>query len=219
MKTERLPLFPLNTVLIPGTVLPLHIFEPRYQIMLYRVLAGDQRFGVVLIHDGRPDISPAARTVEVGTVAEVTAVVPLDDGRSNISTTGRQRFRVTRLYHDQPYLTGDVELLSDDYAPSERLRALFDEVRHVSRRYVIMLLALSHEQVAHIRLPDEPVTLSYKVAGLLEHVLQPAERQRLLEAPGVEHRLYAELLVLRRELAILRRMGEMGAPGDKMSPN
>jgi len=219
MKTERLPLFPLNTVLIPGTVLPLHIFEPRYQIMLRRVLAGDQRFGVVLIHDGRPDISPAARTVEVGTVAEVTAVVPLDDGRINISTTGRQRFRVTRLYHDQPYLTGDVELLSDDYAPSERLRALFDEVRHMSRRYVIMLLALSREQVTHIRLPDEPVTLSYKVAGLLEHVLQPAERQRLLEAPGVEHRLYAELLVLRRELAILRRMGEMGAPGDKVSPN
>ncbi len=205
MKTERLPLFPLNTVLIPGTVLPLHIFEPRYQIMLRRVLAGDQRFGVVLIHDGRPDISPAAWTVEVGTVAEVTDVAPLDDGRSNISTTGRQRFR--------------VQLLSDDYIPSEHLRELFDAVQHVSRQYVTALLTLSREQMTHIRLPDEPVTLSYKVAGLLEHVLQPAERQKLLEAPGVEHRLYAELLVLRRELAILRRMGEMGDPGDKVSPN
>ncbi len=219
MTTERLPLFPLHTVLIPGTVLPLHIFEPRYQIMLRRVLAGDQRFGVVLIHDGSPDISLSARTVDVGTVAEVTAVVPLDDGRSNISTTGRQRFRVTRLYHDQPYLTGDVELLSDEYVPSDRLRALFDEVQHVSRRYVITLLTLSREQVAHIRLPNDPVTLSYKIAGLLEHVLQPSERQRLLAAPGVEHRLYAELLVLRRELAILRRMGEMGDPGDRVSPN
>src|SRR5690349_965615 len=123
MTRERLPLFPLGTVLLPGMVLPLHIFEPRYQVMMQQVLEGDRFFGVLLIRRGS-EVGQPAEPYDVGTVAEVTTVAPLDDGRMNISTTGRERFKVTAFYHDQPFLTGDVTYLSDAYNPSEGLTDL-----------------------------------------------------------------------------------------------
>jgi len=219
MTTERLPLFPLNTVLLPGMVLPLRIFEPRYRMMMRHVLAGERRFGVVLIRQGS-DVDPTAESCDVGTIAEVTDVVPVQDGSMNISTTGRWRFRVTQLHHDQPYLTGDVESLSDGYEPSEGLQDLQAEVARLSLQYVTIVLSLSREQATQVHLPRDPVTLSFKVAGLLmSNQHQPAEGQRLLESPTVERRLYEEVLLLRRELAILRHMGDMVDPGDRLSPN
>ncbi len=215
MTRERLPLFPLGTVLLPGMVLPLHIFEPRYQMMMQRVLDGDRRFGVLLIRRGS-EVGQPAEPYDVGTVAEVTAVVPLDDGRMNISTTGRERFRVTALYDDQPYLTGDVAYLSEAYNPSEGLAELQAEVERLGMEYVTTVLTLRAEQHQHVQLPANPLMLSYKVAGLLA-AMQPHEVQDLLQSQTLEHRLFAEVLLLRRELAILRRMSEMD--GGRLSPN
>lgn len=216
MAHERLPLFPLGAVLLPGTVLPLHIFESRYQLMLRRVLDGDRRFGVLLIRRGH-EVGAPAEPYDVGTVAEVMAVVPLDDGRMNISTTGTRRFRVVAFYDDQPYLTGDVEYLSDEYSPSEGLADLQAEVERLGMQYVTTMLTLRDEQVPHVRLPADPLTLSYKVAGFLG-ALQPHEVQELLQCPTLEHRLLAEIVLLRRELAILQRMSEM-TQGGRLSPN
>ena len=216
MTPERLPLFPLHTVLLPGMVLPLHIFEPRYQQMMEHVLAGDRRFGVLLIRRGL-EVGPDAEPAAVGTAAEVTAVVPLEDGRMNINTTGSRRFRVRQFYHDRVYLSGEVEYLSEQYTPSEQLAELQAEVERLCLDYMTLVLTLREEHLGQVRLPSDPVTLSYKVAGLLV-ALQPFEVQAVLEAPTVEHRLLAEVGLLRRELAILRRMGEMTADGG-ISPN
>lgn len=217
MTSERLPLFPLGTVLLPGTVLPLHIFEPRYQQMMRDVLDADRRFGVLLIRAGA-EVGALAEPYEVGTVAEVTSVVPLEAGMMNISTTGAQRFRVTRFYHDRTYLTGEVEYLSDAYMPSQELAELQAEVERLGLDYVTTVLVLRDEQIAHVQLPADPVTLSYKVAGLLV-AINAAEAQELLESPTLEHRLLAEVLLLRRELAILKRMGEMTGQSGRFSPN
>ncbi len=216
MKIERLPLFPLNTVLMPQMVLPLHIFEPRYRLMLDRVLTGERRFGVLLARGTLA--SDEAAPYEVGTVAEVTEVVPLESGRLNISTTGCTRFRVTRFHHDQPYLTGDIETLPDLYTASERLLALKAEVECLSLEYITTVLALSDEQVACVRLPADPVILSYKVAGLLV-AIQPFEAQELLASNSLDRRFSKEIVLLRRELAILRHMGAMPAPDGRSSPN
>jgi Lon protease-like protein len=216
--TERLPLFPLDTVLVPGMVLPLHIFELRYRTMLRRVLAEDRRFGVLLLRRGSA-VDPDPEPYDVGTVAEVTDVVTLGDGRANISTTGRQRFRVSAFHRDQPYLSADVELLDDPYQHTEQLMDLQEEVERLGLRYVTMLLTLTTEQVARVQLPRDPVMLSYKVAALFVGSMRVEEAQALLASPTVEHRLYGEILLLRRELAILRRMGEMGKPDGQRSPN
>ena len=199
-------------------VLPLHIFEPRYRIMMRHVMAGDRRFGVLLMRRGDGGDS-APEPHHVGTVAEVTDAVPLGDGRMNISTTGRQRFRVSVFRQDQPYLSADVDILADTYQSTERLMELQEEVERLGLRYVTMLLALTNEQVSHVQLPQDPVTLSYKVAALFVGSIHLEETQALLASPTVEHRLYGEILLLRRELAILRRMGEMGVADGQRSPN
>lgn len=216
--TERLPLFPLDVVLLPGMALPLHIFEPRYQIMMHHVMAGERRFGVLLVRRGA-DTDPDAEPYTVGTVAEVGAVAPLEGGLMDISTTGRQRFRVHAFHHDQPYLSGDIELWPDLYQSTERLLELQAEVERLGLHYVTVLLTLTNEQVTHVHLPRDPVMLSYKVAALFVDSVHAFEVQALLESPTVERRLYGEILLLRRELAILRRMSEMPDPHGRPAPN
>jgi len=104
-----LPLFPLHTVLFPGQLLPLHIFEPRYRLMVTECLAGQSTFGVVLIQEGA-EVGDEATPFDVGTTARIEQVNRLDDGRFNILCVGQARFRVLSLRHNRPYLSGDVDL-------------------------------------------------------------------------------------------------------------
>src|SRR4051794_27122666 len=99
---RRIPLFPLNVVLFPGMPLPLHIFEPRYQEMIRHCLQGDLLFGVCLIRSG-VEVGGEAEPHSVGTTCETLSVTPLGEGRMSLATVGRDRFRILRLHHDQPY--------------------------------------------------------------------------------------------------------------------
>src|SRR5262245_52263189 len=96
--------------------LPLHIFEPRYRLMLGRCLAEQQPFGVVLIRAGR-DVGAPATPYSVGTTAAILHHVRLPDGRYQILTVGRDRFRVCALDRSQPYLAGAVEPLPEPAPP------------------------------------------------------------------------------------------------------
>src|ERR1700719_5071984 len=111
MGPERISLFPLNVVLLPGAILPLHIFEPRYRQMVRCCLEEECEFGVLL---GLPK-----GIVRVGCSAEVTEVVKrYNDGRMDIITVGRSPFRITELVNADAYandelLEGDVDFLAD----------------------------------------------------------------------------------------------------------
>jgi Lon protease-like protein len=107
MGAERIPLFPLNVVLLPGAQLPLHIFEPRYREMVRDCLLSKSCFGMVLgTEDG---------VAGVGCTAEITEVVQrYEDGRLNILTIGRQPFRVVEFFNQQPLLRARVEYLEDE---------------------------------------------------------------------------------------------------------
>jgi Lon protease-like protein len=111
MGPERIPLFPLNVVLLPGAILPLHIFEPRYRQMVRHCVDEKREFGVLLA-------SPKG-IVRAGCTAEVTEVVKrYNDGRMDIITLGRSPFRVTQLVNADAYandelLEGDVDFLDD----------------------------------------------------------------------------------------------------------
>jgi len=106
MQPDRIPLFPLNVVLLPGEHLPLHIFEPRYRRMVRECLEASQPFGILLaVKDG---------IVKVGCSAEIELVTKrYDDGRMDILTIGRQPFRVVELFQDDPLLEGMVDYLDD----------------------------------------------------------------------------------------------------------
>jgi Lon protease-like protein len=106
MRPERIPLFPLNVVLLPGAELPLHIFEPRYRAMVKDCLAEKSEFGMLL--------SLPKGLARVGCTAEIRAVVKrYDDGRMDILAVGRAPFRVLDLFQEDPLLEGQVDYLED----------------------------------------------------------------------------------------------------------
>jgi Lon protease-like protein len=111
MRPERIPLFPLNVVLLPGAELPLHIFEPRYREMVKNCLEEKSEFGMLL--------SLPKGVARVGCTAEIKAVVQrYEDGRMDILTAGRAPFRVVELFTEEPLLQGHVDYLDDRETPS-----------------------------------------------------------------------------------------------------
>lgn len=217
---SRLPLFPLGTVLFPGLVLPLHIFEERYRLLvrhLTEVPADRPReFGVVAIRrgwevestPGRPEGgSPASVTLyEIGCVARVRRITELPDGRFDLLAVGGRRFRIIDVDRSLPYLTAEVEWLPEPSAPTGAVGALAGQVRELFGAYLASLGAGPGTE----HLPDEPTTLSYAVAAAA--ALTVADRQALLAAADVPSRLHAERRLLHRELALLRRVRAVPAP-------
>jgi Lon protease-like protein len=102
-----LPLFPLDVVLLPGTPLPLHIFEPRYREMVSECLSQEKRFGVVRAKD--------EGVAEIGCTAEILTVTKkYPDGRMDIVTEGRERFEVMQVNQDRSFLQAEVLYLRDE---------------------------------------------------------------------------------------------------------
>ena len=110
MKRIRIPLFPLNVVLFPGSALPLHIFEHRYRLMIRRCLAEEIEFGIILATD--------KGVATVGCTAAITQRLKQHpDGRVEILTEGRSVFRVIELLEEKEYREAIVEYLAEDITP------------------------------------------------------------------------------------------------------
>lgn len=104
---ERCPLFPLGLVLLPGEVVPLHIFEERYKKMIDTCLEDESEFGILWLGEGG--------LREVGCAAEITQLVErMEDGRMNILVQGTRPFRLERRIDDMDYPAGDVQLLEEE---------------------------------------------------------------------------------------------------------
>ena len=201
----RLRLFPLNTVLFPGAVLNLHVFEERYRKMVAECLDTGEAFGVVLIRDGQEAGDPEVTPHEIGTTAQISEVTPLPAGRYYISTIGGRRFRIDRIVSRQPYLTADVEFLDEADDDEARASELAHRVLGEFREYVKLLVAFSGN-ANELEVPHDPVDASYAVGDALQ--VADALKQRLLELRTAEARLAAELGFLRRLLPQLRSLLE-----------
>ena len=185
----ELPLFPLpEVVLFPGCLLPLHIFEPRYRQMLKAVMAQDKLFGVL-------NVDPSTRRpADIGCAAEVIEVEKLPDGRSNILTIGKSRFRVLELRKDKPYLSGRVEWIEDvDY--DRDLSPLADQMTELLKDVVRLSAKLADKTVEFPDdLPSAPTDLSFWIAGSFPGL--PDEQQALLEMQETAARLRRETEIL-----------------------
>jgi Lon protease-like protein len=124
MRPDRISLFPLNVVLFPGELLPLHIFEPRYRRMVRECLDAKTPFGMLLaLPNG---------VAHVGCTAEILEVTKhYEDGRMDILTVGRDPYRIVDLFTDDPLLAGTVDYLEDreaiiDLQSSEKLIELYE---------------------------------------------------------------------------------------------
>src|SRR4029077_2743942 len=115
--SQTMPLFQLGTVLYPGLVRPLHIFEERYRQLVRDLLEGPepQEFGVIAIRRGRETgVDGVSALYEIGCTATLRQVARHDDGRFDVPAVGAQRFRLLGLDHSRPYLRGEIELLAEE---------------------------------------------------------------------------------------------------------
>jgi Lon protease-like protein len=216
-----LPLFPLEAVLFPGALMPLHIFEPRYRLLLRRSMEHRQPFGIVLIRSGS-EVGGSAEPYDVGTEALVVAESALPDGRSYIVTRGERRFAIDELLPDlEPYLVGRVRFLTEPAGADAPLHAT--EALDALGAYLLAVLAVTEDGRADRALADElqgaaPVDVAYRIAGSL--AIDPVERQALLEIATASERLTEETRILRRETALLRELlVRLRAHGERASLN
>jgi Lon protease-like protein len=215
--TIALSLFPLNTVLFPGQVLPLHIFEPRYRQMIGQCVEKEQPFGVVLIQEG-DQVSEPVKPYAVGTTARITQVERLDDGRLNIITVGEMRFRIVSLQQEsEGYLRANVVLWPWLPGDEDAAQTLAQNVRERLRRYVDLLSAASGVPLETDDLPEQPTALACLTAIALQ--VTQTEKQNLLTSPSIATLLSQEVGLLRRELRVLHVMlNSRGRPTDDDTP-
>jgi Lon protease-like protein len=201
---ERLPLFPLNSVLVPGMPLRLHVFEQRYRKMVNDLLegglAGAPEFGVVALRHGW-EVGGVGDLYEIGTAARIIDVLPHTDGRCDLSAIGTRRFRIRTLdVTSEPYLMGSVSQFPDQ--PSEVSVDLVGVVRRRMAEHLTMLSQLGASPMDPADLPTDPVELSYIVA---QHPGLPmSDRQGVLAGQTCQDRLGVAKTVLRRECELLR---------------
>jgi Lon protease-like protein len=217
--TEKLPLFPLGTVLCPGLVLPLHIFEDRYKQLVRELVDGPepQRFGVIAIREGRETGTDGVAALhEIGCTATLKDVTEVDDGEFDIVTVGTDRFRLHGLDESRPYLTGEVEMLDDSAGDEAAAGLAAAAVQQAFRAYLNVMADQGAATISVPELPDEPILLSYLVAASM--IIELNDRQGLLAQPDALHRLDAERVLLARETAILRELGSTPAPDLRSAP-
>lgn len=217
--TEMLPLFPLGTVLYPGLVLPLNIFEPRYKQLVRDLLDGPEprRFGVIAIREGRETgVTGVSALFEVGCLAMVREFDELPDGRFELITVGTDRFKLHGIDDSKPYLRGELELIEEQAGEETEAQLVAIAVQRSFRAYLDVLAARGPATISVPELPDEPILLSYLVAASV--IIDLPERQSLLAQPDALTRLTAERALLARETAILRELGTTPAPDLRSSP-
>jgi len=169
--TERLPLFPLGTVLFPGLVLPLHVFEERYRALVRHLVdqpdGTPREFGVVAIQRGwevdHHTGSSASLTLhEIGCSAQIRQITEHPDGRFDLVTVGHRRFRIAEVDpRSQPYLTASVEWLDEPEGRPGEADLLTPAVLDLFQRY----LRLVRPDQEGEQVPEDPAVLSHLVAA------------------------------------------------------
>jgi Lon protease-like protein len=206
-ETRLIPVFPLNTVLFPGMVLPLRIFEPRYRLMVRRIMEGDRQFGVALIQEGQ-EVGTPATPYDMGTVAEISGHEVLPDGQIMIVAVGVRRFRIEKKVEGEPYQQAEVTLIDEGDPEAEVEEALVADSTKSLTGYLEQLAAVTN---LTITLPEEalsPIDLSYLMAATVQ--VDNERKQDLLETIPVEERLRKVLALIHREQARIEAFLEKG---------
>lgn len=197
-----LPLFPLHTVFFPRMVLPLHVFEPRYQLLVQYCQENMRPFGIVLIRSGQ-EVGGPAEPYDVGTRAEILRVTELEDGSKHIIVRGTERFVIRSLSHTQPYLVAEV----DDYPleAGDMDDTLVVRAEVLFFRYLRLFKEVEGLSISISNLPEDPEGIAWMIAWGLQVDL--AKRQETLSLPSLNRILEFEEALLRREIDILEMLG------------
>jgi uncharacterized protein len=183
-----LPMFPLGSVLLPGGILTLHVFEPRYQALVQACIdSEDHEFGTVLIERGN-EVGGGDVRRDMGTVARMVQVTVLEEGRFAVVAVGTHRMTVRAWLPDDPFPLADVDEVPDVEHDPDRVDVLLRELTPRVRRATALAMELG-DPVADPQqdLSDDPLIASYQLSALAP--LGDVDRFDLLVAPGPSARL------------------------------
>lgn len=184
--TSAFPMFPLGMVLFPGALLPLQIFEPRYQAMLAHCLAAGAEFGVVLIERGSEVGGGDVRT-DIGTVAKIMAAQPMGGGRWQVMAVGTRLLRVERWLEDAPYPRAEVADWADPPELAVASSQDYANLITVARRAMALAAELGRPVGdSTVSFADDPAIGIFQVAALSP--LGPLDRQKVLATAGSAQR-------------------------------
>ena len=183
---RRLGMFPLSAVLFPHAQIPLHVFEPRYRALVRDCLAGDARFGVVLIERGA-EVGGGDQRMAVGTRAVITKAASLSDGRWLLAVQGAVRIRVGEWLADDPYPQAMIEEWSPrvDIVPATLLQRAEQSVRRA--RGLLSESGTSSAMPADTRFDEDLEVAAWQICA--EAPLNMMDAQRVLSAEGTAERL------------------------------
>ena len=188
MLPSEIPLFPLpNVVLFPGAFLALHIFEPRYRVMLADALAGDRVIGIVLLRPGwEPDYEGWPPVYPIGCAGAISHADRLDDGHYNIIVRGLEKFRIVSETARGPapipraYRVARIEPLPETVVDGDHY-AIQDERERLEALLAPRIAGPGQGDRLPLDIPDEDL-----VNALAQHLaLEPLEKQALLERDGM----------------------------------
>ena len=177
-------MFPLGSVLLPGEILPLHVFEPRYRQMVIDLLADDvdePEFGVALIQRGH-EVGGGDERSDLATVARIINIEALDEHRYGLVALGTRRIRVLAWLPDDPYPLADTEDVADPL-PDDIGRFLVHLAATESRVRQVHSMAVELGDLPaglELTVSDDPILASYQLISFVP--LGPADRYRLLAA-------------------------------------
>ena len=198
--TDRLPMFPLNSVMFPGVTVPLHVFEDRYRALMHHLLRiedpAERIFGSVAIREGYEVGDHGAQSLfRVGVRLQLTEAEAHPDGTFDIVAVGRDRIRLDKLEKGDLFPIGEVDALPE---PTVKVaEELVDRARATFTAYRQALSEISADPYRGA-LPTDPTYLSWVLAACAP--LPMAERQQLLEASDADERLVLVTELLRSEL-------------------
>ena len=196
-EAQKIPLFPLSTVLFPGGTIPLQIFEDRYHSMVQDCLDTDSKFGIVLIKKGQ-EVGGNAVPHKVGTLARITKIRKLPQNRLYLTAVGETRFNIIELIQDKAYLQGLVEIHNPPPAEDIEEQSL-KEARTAAFRHLKAIVSMNGGWVkkAQTPLPTDPDQLSFFLAQLIQG--SNKVRQTILEEASIKKRIEIALFHLQTE--------------------
>ena len=209
-ESKSIPIFPLNTVLLPGQVMPLHIFENRYRALMSDLLAlpeVERRFGIISIKKGSEVKEDLPVLADVGTIAVLRKSTTNEDGTFEILVIGGQRFDLLTVSKEKaPYLMADIKVRKEtetdfDTASLTLAKEKCDE---------FMMMFDADNDNASQKLPDTPSSLSFLLTSLLP--INNLEKQGLLEIDDANERLKKVLKIINRETILMQEIPSVPAP-------
>ncbi|MDQ3612926.1 MAG: LON peptidase substrate-binding domain-containing protein, partial [Chloroflexota bacterium] len=163
MQHQHLPIFPLGTVLFPGAILPLHIFEERYRRMLEASRNENPAFAISLVEyggDGDEEGMPSG----IGTACSIAGISPRSDGRSDIVVTGAFRVKISDVDWSRGYAVADIALLDDVIHDQENVKVLYARMQYRFAQYLAALEMLVQEKLPKLQPSDDPAHGAWVIA-------------------------------------------------------